>query len=99
MENLASEKIRIDKVIKENASSFLAIGGFVWLIYSLVITPIQRLEYSVGDILNNHLKTIQDEQVTATAERKSQTEQLNLLSNEITKLTTILEQQGEITVK
>jgi hypothetical protein len=91
-ENLAKEKLRIVDIIKENATTALVIGGFVWTLYATVILPIKNLEYQVGDIINNHIKTIQDESVTATAERKAQSEKLDKLSGEIIKLTTILEQ-------
>ena len=99
MENKASEKLRIDKVIKENATAVLSIGGFVWLIYSMVIMPIQQLKYDVGNIINNHLETIQNEQTIATAERKAQSEQLNNLTNELVRLSTILEQTGDLEKK
>jgi hypothetical protein len=91
----ASEKLRVIDIFKENASMVIAIGGFCWIIYSSIITPIKSLEFSVGDIIGNHLKTIQDEQVTATEERKSQTEKLDKLSGELIRLTTILEQNSD----
>lgn len=99
MENKALEKFRIQNVLKENATSVLAIGGFIWLIYSMVILPIKELEYNVGDIIGNHLKTIQDEQIIATAERKAQSDKLDNLSGDIIKLTTILEQTKNLNIK
>lgn len=96
MENKASEALRITKIFKENIATVITIGGFMWLLFSNVVKPIQQLEYSVGDIIGNHLKTIQDEQVVATAERKAQTDKLDKLSGELIRLTTILEQTGDL---
>lgn len=85
-ENKAEEKLRIVNAIRENATSVLAIGGFVWLLYSFIIIPIKTLEFATSDIINNHLKTIQDEQMVATTERSAQTAQLNALSESIIRL-------------
>jgi hypothetical protein len=88
----AAEKLRVIDILKENATSVLVIGGIVWTLYSTVILPIKNLEYQVGDIINNHIKTIQDEQVIATTERKEQSDKMDKLSGEIIRLTTVLEQ-------
>ena len=90
-ENKAAEKLRIIDVIKENAALVLSVGGFVWVIFQFLIIPINALTYQVGDILNNHLKTIQDEQIVATQERKEESERIKDLSEQIVRLTTILE--------
>jgi hypothetical protein len=89
-ENKAEEKLRIIDVIKENSAAVIAIGGFIWIVYSAIVLPIKALEYQVGDIIGNHLKTIQDEQVTATAERKAQTEMLMDISSKLIRLETIV---------
>jgi hypothetical protein len=96
--NNSSEKLRVIDILKENSTMVIAIGGFVWVIYSTIIIPIKTLEYQTGDIIGNHLKTIQDEQVTATAERKSQTDKLDKLSSDLIRLTVILEQQSKVVV-
>lgn len=88
--NQASEKLRVIDILKENSTMVVAIGGFVWIIYSTIIIPIEHLKYQTGDIINNHLKTIQDEQITATAERKEQTAKMDKISGELIRLTTIL---------
>jgi len=93
MENKAAEKLRIIDTIKENAAMCIAIGGFVWLLYSMVIMPIQALEYQVGDIIGNHLKTIQDEQVTATAERKAQSILITNTNDRLIKIETLLDEK------
>ena len=91
-ENKAAEKLSVLVILKENAAMIIAIGGFIWVIYSSVILPIKNLEYQVGDILNNHLKTIQNEQVKATAERAAEADQINKANEKLVKLETILEQ-------
>ena len=92
VENKAEEKLRVITIIKENSAMFIAIGGFIWIIYSMVIMPIKALEFQVSDIIGNHLKTIQDEQVEATAERKAQMVILNDTSARLIKIETLLEQ-------
>jgi hypothetical protein len=90
-EQVAKEKLRIIDVIKENAGMVITIGGIIWAIYSLVILPIKQLEYQVGDIINNHLKTIQDEYIVASQERKEQGEMIRELNNQIVRLQTLIE--------
>lgn len=83
---VAKEKLRVIDIIKENSAMVVAIGGFVWLIYSAIIIPLKELEYSVSDILNNHLKSIQDEQISATTERKEQRELIMNLNESVIRL-------------
>ena len=90
-ENIAEEKLRVLDIIKDNAMTFIFITSIVWSMVSFVIIPIKQLEYSVDAILNNHLKTIQDEQVRATVERKEQKELMIDIQKELVKLQTILE--------
>ena len=85
-ENLAEEKLRVIDIIRDNAALTLTVAGFVWVIYSMVILPIKTLEFQVGNILNNHIKTIQDEQVTASAERKAQSLILQQINESIIRL-------------
>lgn len=85
-ENKAEEKLRVIDIIKENATMVLTIGGFMWIIYSFIILPITQLQYQVGNIINNHLKTIQDEQVSASQERKVQGIIINTLNENIVRL-------------
>lgn len=92
-ENKAAEKLRIIDTIKENAALVLSVGGFVWMIFQFVIVPLNNLQYQVGDILNNHLKTIQDETTEAKTERQLQREQLQAVSEQIVRLTTLIEKQ------
>jgi hypothetical protein len=90
-ENIAKEKLRVIDTIKENAALVISVGGFVWLIFQFIIIPLNALQYQVGDILNNHLKTIQDSETRATAEREAQGKQLTALSEQIIRLQTIME--------
>lgn len=90
-ENLAKEKLRVMDIIKENAGLVISVGGFVWLIFQFVIIPIKSMEFNMNDILNNHLKTIQTEMTTATAEREEQSKQIQMLSEQIVRLTTLIE--------
>lgn len=89
----AKEKLRIIDVIKENAALAVTIGGFIWVLISMVILPIKQLEYQVGDIINNHLKTIQDEYTVASQERKEQGEMIKELTAQVIRLQTLLENQ------
>jgi hypothetical protein len=61
MENQAEEKLRIMDVIKNNATTVVSIGAFVWILFSYVILPIQKMQFQVSNILDNHLATIQTE--------------------------------------
>lgn len=90
-ENRAEEKLRVIDTIKENASLVIAIGGFTWLIFQFLIIPIYRLQYQVGNILDNHLATIQTELIEAKTERDAQGKQLTALSEQIIRLATQLE--------
>ena len=90
--NNASEKLRVIDILKENSTMVLAIGGFVWIIYSTIIMPIAQLQYQTGDIINNHIKTIQDEMISATTERKIQTDKLDKLNSDLIRIITIMEQ-------
>ena len=92
-ERVAEEKLRVIDIIKENAGAVISIGGFVYLIFQFLIMPVYKLQFQVANILDNHLATIQTELTVATAERKAQTEQLNVLQAQVIKLTTILEQK------
>jgi hypothetical protein len=87
----SAEKLRVIDIIKENAGMVISIGGFVWLIFQFLIIPVMKLEYDVGDILNNHLKTIQDQMTIATTERDAQGKQLTALSEQMVRLSTLLE--------
>lgn len=91
--NQAAEKLRVIDTIKENAGLVLSIGGFVWLVFQFLILPIQQLKYQVGNILENHLATIQTELTTATAERSEQGRQLTALSEQIVRLQVLLEKK------
>lgn len=90
-ENLPAEKLRIFDAIKENAGLVLSIGGFVWLVFQFVIMPVAKLQYDVGNILDNHLATIQTELTEAKAERKAQGLLINELASQIIKLQTLIE--------
>lgn len=92
-ENIAEEKLRVIDIIKENATTLIFITGIVWSIVSFVVLPIKQLEFSVSTILNNHLKTIQDEQIRATIERKEQKEISIEIQKELVKLQTIIGNQ------
>ena len=86
----AEEKLRVMDIIRENAALVLSIGGFVYIIFQFVIIPINNLQYQVGDILNNHLKTIQDALVSEAALREQETEKMDEMAKEIVKLETLL---------
>jgi hypothetical protein len=90
-ENVAKEKLRVIDIIKENAALIVSVGGFIWLIFQFLIIPVKQMQFQMDDVLNNHLKTIQDQMVVATEERKAQGEQLNALSEQITRLTVLIE--------
>jgi hypothetical protein len=91
MENKAEEKLRILDVIRENAGLVISIGGFVYLMFQFIIMPIYELQFKVSNILENHIKTIQDNLIVATSERDAQGKQLTALSEQIIRLTTIVE--------
>jgi hypothetical protein len=82
----AAEKLRVIDILKENATMVIAIGGFVWMIYSFVLLPLKNMEFQMSDVLNNHLKTIQDEQIAASTERKEQRELLNIMNENLVRL-------------
>lgn len=90
-ENIAKEKLRVIDTIKENAGLVLSVGGFVAIIFQFIIVPLNQLQYQVGDILNNHIKTIQDSEIEATSEREAQGKQLTALSEQIIRLQTLME--------
>jgi hypothetical protein len=92
-ENIAKEKLRVMDIIKENASLVITIGGFCWIVIQFVILPIREMQFQMNDVLNNHLKTIQDEMIIATEERKQQSASLQNLSEQIVRLQTIIEKQ------
>ena len=91
-ENIAEEKLRIIDILKENTSLVITIVGITWILFQFVIIPIQEMKFQVDNILDNHIKTIQDEMIIATAERKAQTQQMQQLSEQIVRLTTLLDQ-------
>lgn len=90
-ENKAEEKLRIIETIKENVGMIISIGGFMWLIFQFVIIPMNRLQYQIENILDNHLATIQTELTEAKAERDMQGKQLTALSEQIIRLQTIMQ--------
>ena len=90
-QNNASEKLRILDTIRENAGAVISIGGFVWLIFQFLIIPIYKVQYDVANILDNHLATIQTELTEAKTERELQGMQLAVLSEQIVRLTVLLE--------
>jgi hypothetical protein len=90
-ENVAKEKLRVIDIIRENAALIVSVGGFVWLIFQFLIIPVREMQFQMSDVLNNHIKTIQDQMVIATAEREMQSKQLALLSEQIVRLTTLIE--------
>lgn len=90
-ENIAKEKLRIIDTLKENTSLVITIIGVVWIVFQFVIIPIQEMRFQINNILDNHLKTIQDQMTAATTERELQGKQLQALSEQIVRLTTILE--------
>lgn len=90
-ENIAKEKLRIIDVLKENTSLVITIVGITWIIFQFVIIPIQQMKFQVDNILDNHLKTIQDEMTEAKTERDAQGKQLTALSEQIIRLTTLIE--------
>ena len=92
VEEQAEEKLRIIDVIKENAAMILSLGGFLWLLFSYIVSPIQSLQYQVGDILNNHMKTLQDNMVTQTTVAEEQAKQIRALSEAVVRLTVEIEQ-------
>ena len=89
----AAEKLRIIDTIRENAGVVISIGGFVWLIFQFLIIPVYKLQYDVGNILDNHLATIQTELTAAKTERDAQGKQLTALSEQIIRLQTLMEKQ------
>ena len=91
-ENIAEEKLRIIDILKENTSLVITIVGITWILFQFVIIPIQEMKFQVDNILDNHIKTIQDEMTVATTERKAQTQQMQQLSEQIVRLTTLLDQ-------
>lgn len=95
MQNKAEEKLRIIDTIKENASMIIIIVGVIWAIVQTIIIPLKSLEFGQNDILNNHLKTIQDEMIVATQERKVQGEKIDALNSQLVRLETILEQESD----
>lgn len=90
-ENISSEKLRILDAIKENAMSFIFIAGLMWSFISFVVLPIKQLEYSVGTILNNHLKTMESQQLILTEESKQQREIMTQIQKELIKVQVQLE--------
>ena len=90
-ENRAEEKLRIVDTIKENVGMIISIGGFMWLIFQFVIIPMNRMQYQIENILDNHLATIQAELTEAKVERDFQGKQLTTLSEQIIKLQAIME--------
>ena len=90
-ENKAEEKFRIIDTIKENVGMVISIGGFMWLIFQFVIIPMNRLQYQIENILDNHLATIQTELTEAKIERDLQGKQLTTLSEQIIRLQTLME--------
>lgn len=90
-ENVAKEKLRIIDTLKENTSLVITIVGAVWVVFQFVIIPIQQMKFQVDNILDNHLKTIQDQMTIATTERTEQGKQLQALSEQIVRLSTLLE--------
>jgi hypothetical protein len=90
-ENTAKEKLRVIDIIRENAALIVSVGGFVWLIFQFLIIPVKEMQFQMNDVLNNHLKTIQDNLIIATAEREAQGKQLNALSEQIARLTVLIE--------
>lgn len=91
MENKAEEKLTIIETLKENIGVVISIGGFVYLIFQFLIMPVAKLQYQVGNILDNHLATIQTELIEAKTERDMQGKQLNALSEQIVRLSTQIE--------
>ena len=67
----AEEKLRVVDIIKENAVSFITIGGLVWVLFSYVILPIQKMQFQISNILDNHLATIETEIIEAKTEREA----------------------------
>mgnify|MGYP001446284362 CR=1 FL=1 len=92
MQKQAAEKLRVIDILKENATMVLAIGGFMYMIFSYVILPIKNLDYQVNDIIGNHLKTIEDEQIIATEERRQQGDALEANNIRLTRIEVLLEQ-------
>lgn len=90
-EHEAKEKLTIIATLKENIGVVISIGGFIYLIFQFLIMPVAKLQYQVGNILDNHLATIQTELTEAKTERDIQGKQLNALSEQIVKLQTIME--------
>ena len=87
----AEEKLRVIDIIKENSVSFITIGGLVWVLFSYVILPIQKMQFQITNILDNHLSTIQIELTEAKVERENQGKLLTSLSEQIIRLTVELE--------
>jgi F0F1-type ATP synthase membrane subunit b/b' len=92
-ENVAKEKLRVIDIIKENAALVISVAGFVWLVFQFLIMPVAKLQYDVGNILNNHLETIQNELTEAKTERKAQGLLLNELTSQIIKLQVLIEKK------
>jgi hypothetical protein len=90
-EVIAEEKLRIIDVIKENAGMVISIGGFIFLIFQFLILPMYKLQLQVQNILDNHLATIQLELTEAKTERDLQGKQLTALSEQIVRLSTLME--------
>lgn len=90
-ENRAEEKLRIVETLKENAGMILSIGGFMWMIFQFVIIPMNKMQYQINNVLDNHLATIQTELTEAKIERDFQGKQLTTLSEQIVRLQTLME--------
>ena len=89
----AEEKLRVLDIIKENVGAIISIGGFIYLLFQFVILPVYKVQYDITNILDNHLATIQTELTEAKAERELQGKQLTVLSEQLVRLQTIIENQ------
>jgi hypothetical protein len=91
-ENKAEEKLRISSALKENATSIIVIAGIMFSIYQTIVLPIKQLEFGYNDTVNNHLKTVQDEQVRLSNEIKIQGESIQSLAASTVRLETLMGQ-------
>lgn len=93
MENNAKEKLRVIEIIKENATAIIVIVGLTWGFIQTVILPIKQIQFQMEDILNNHIKTIQDQMIIATQDRDEQGKKIDELVAQLIRLQTTIEKK------
>ena len=90
-ENIAEEQNRVNKYFKENFLTIIFICGITWTLIQMVIIPIKQLEWEVSNDMNNHFKTIQDNEIIATQERKEESNKIDNLTAQVIRLQAIMD--------